>query len=131
MTKRFMAFLMVLVLGISMLSFPAFAEPVSPDCQHPSKGYDVTYIYESLNTMKHQKTTITVLVCKHCHDELALPVTTVVEQYHNFVWSDWHTSATDTHHFQRVCSYCGFVSDYHALHCTGVPEHVTYPPAGR
>lgn len=126
MAKRFVAFLMVLVLGLSMVALSAQAGPVDPDCQHLNKKTRETCTYTFIDANQHRCTYKRVLICTDCNEEISLPVTTTELQSHNKVWKQQHTNSSQTHHFKKYCTQCGRVFEYHEFYCTGKP-HVTYP----
>ena len=126
MAKRFVAFLMVLVLGLSMVALSAQAEPANPDCQHPSKEYRSTITREPYNATQHYVVVRRVLVCKICNDEVALPTITKTLEAHTCYWTDEHISSRNVHRFQKICRYCKQALETHELYCTGAP-HVANP----
>ena len=126
MAKRLVAFLMVLVLGLSMVSVVALAEPANPDCQHPGKSTQSKTTYTPYSISTHKETTRTVTVCDICHDEVSIPVITTAYVAHTCGWQKWHDFTTSTHHFKKFCRYCRQEIESHSFYCTGNP-HVSYP----
>lgn len=126
MAKRLVAFLMVLVLGLSMVALSAQAGPVGPDCQHPNKTYKKTETYTFVDANQHRYTWRRVLVCTDCNEEISLEETGTELQGHAYKWKTGHIISTNTHYFRKVCTKCGKTFEDHEFYCTGKP-HVTYP----
>lgn len=125
MTKRFVAFLMILVLCISMVTLSALAGPVSPDCEHPDKQYRTITTYEPWTPSQHHRIERRVLICNVCHDELSIPNITYTLVPHFLLWSDFHNDSSNTHVFKKYCKVCRDTIEEYIYHCTGDP-HVTF-----
>lgn len=126
MAKRLVAFLMVLVLGLSMVALSAQAGPVGPDCQHPNKNTKKIETHTFVDANQHRYTWKIVVVCTDCNEEISIVNSGTELQSHNEVWKQQHTNSSQTHYFKKYCTQCGRVFEYHEFYCTGKP-HVTYP----